>query len=221
MAKSRKSVRCAHRLLSAFLAQRAKKGQWFLVSAIIIIAMISTVVLSSTQVKIGANSDPWQKYSFENLKAESSNAINSMMLENATSKNIEDGSKDYLDFLHSFGDSHGMDVSAYFIVGLPTGSGMNVSVINFAHSDLRDINITLDSTTKIISLLPEKSSETISFTSVPDRFNVNYTLTEVNATGWRKTENGNFQTTRKMFSAVKLRVKSKDDSQIREKIEWK
>lgn len=197
-----------------------RKGQWLLAGAILLITMISTSVISNTQVKIGQDVEPWQKYIFQNLELESSPAINSMIQENATSKNIEGRSRDYLDFLRSFGNSHGMDVSAYFIVGLPAGGDINVSVINFGRNELQDIEITVNGTTKTIASLSDRHSATIAFPAVPDYFAVEYGLTEVNATGGTETESGNFETIRKVFSIVKMRVASKDGSQIWQSTDW-
>jgi len=199
---------------------RGRKGQWFLIAGITIISMMTLVALSRTQVQIGQSSEPWQKYLFENIKTESASAINAILYENATSKNVEESLRDYLDFLEKFGDAHNTNISAYFIVGLPSGSGMNVSIINFDGDTLHNFSMALNGTVKTLGIIPNKNSTTIVFSTVPDYFVVNYTLTKINASGWETQESSGTSTTRKVFSAVKVRVESKDESQIWQKIEW-
>ncbi len=196
------------------------KGQWFIVGAITLITMMVVVAVGRTQVQIGQNIEPWQKYAFQNLKAESPSAINAMIRNNATSDNVEKSSRDYLDFLRSFGDARSINVSAYFIVGLPAESGVNVSIINFARSELQNIAITLNGTTKTIPSIADRNSTTVAFANVPDYFTLNYTLAEVNATGGTEMENGTHETTKKVFSFVMMRVESKDKSQLWQSGEW-
>ena len=207
-------------LFSAFLERRPRKGQWFLIAGLTLISMMTLVVLSRTQIQIGQSSEPWQKYMFDNIKTETPSAINAIIYENATSKNIEERSRDYLDFLQTFGDAHNANISAYFIIGIPAGSGMNVSIINFDQTDMHNVSVALDSTIKTIDIVHDRNSTTLAFSDVPDYFQVNYSLTEVNATGWKTPENSSFSTTKRTFFATKLRVESKDESQIWQKIEW-
>ena len=199
---------------------RHKKGQWFLIAGITIISMMTLVVLSRTQIQIGQSSEPWQKYLFENVKTESASTINAILYENATSRNVEERLRDYLDFLETFGDAHNTNISAYILVGIPSGSGMNVSIVNFDGDALHNFSIALNGTSKTLGIIPAKNSTTIVFSSVPDYFAVNYTLTKINASGWETPENSSTHTARKVFSAVKLRVESKDESQIWQRIDW-
>lgn len=219
MARPKKSFRSASRSSKQFLT-KSRKGQWFLIAGITIISMMTLVALSRTQVQIGQSSEPWQKYLFENIKTESASAINAILYENATSKNAEERLRDYLDFLETFGDAHNTNISAYVLVGIPAGSGMNVSIINFDGDAMHNFSIALNGTAKTLGIIPAKNTTTLVFASVPDYFAVNYTLTKINASGWETPENSSMFTTRKVFSAIKLRVESKDESQIWQRIEW-
>ncbi len=197
----------------------ARKAQWFIVGGLLIATMILTVALSRNQVQIGTGIEPWQKHIFDNVKKDSISAVNSIVLENASSKNIESRLKDYSNFLRNYGDMRAINISAYFLVGLPAGNGINVTIVNFERNTMRPANVTIGGATQSIPEILDRGASTIYFNSVPDYFTVNYTLTEINKTGEKSIENGTFTTTKKIFSAIKIRISTKDNSQIWQKTE--
>ncbi|VVB61724.1 Uncharacterised protein [uncultured archaeon] len=197
-----------------------RKAQWFIIGGLTIITMILSVVLSRNQVQIGTGIEPWQKYVFDNIKTDSRNAINSILAENATSGNIEARARDYSNFLRNFGNSRGVNITSYFIIGLPSGNGINVSVVNFEKRTMQPITITVNGTTQSVAQIPDTSATTLVFSSVPDYFTVNYTVTEIDALGNSETDNQTLPTTKRAFSAIKVRIASKDGSQIWQNVEW-
>ncbi len=197
-----------------------RKAQWFIIGGLLIITMILSVALSRNQVQIGQNIEPWQKYVFDNIKTDSRSAINSILAENATSDNIEARLRDYSNFLRNFGNGRGINITSYFIVGLPSGNGINVTIVNFQKAKMQPIAITINETTQSVAQISDTGSNTLVFNSVPDYFTVNYTVTEINAAGISETDNQTLTTTKRAFSAIKLRVASKDGNQVWQNVEW-
>lgn len=196
---------------------RRKKAQWFVVGAFLIITMISAVIMGKNAVKIDDDMNPIQRQIFKNIKGDSGIALNSVLYENRTSENLEMRLKDYSNFIRDFGKIHAINITSYLIVGLPAGNGVNVTVVNFQRSSMQPIEITINGTTKNISSLADGSAATLAFSSAPDYFTINYTIT---TPGEPLTESESANMTKKVFSAVKLRVESKDKSQIWQNVGW-
>ena len=200
-----------------YCVKRRKKAQWFVIGAFLIITMISAIVMGKNAVKLGDDLDPLQRQIYKNIKADIDIALNSILHEEQTSENLEMRLEDYSNFVREFGKIHAINISTYFIVGLPSGNDVNVTVVNFQKTAMQPIEITINGTTKNISNLADGTSETITFESVPDYFIVNYTIT---TPGDLLPESESTNMTKRVFSAVKLRVESKDQSQVWQKIGW-
>lgn len=197
-----------------------RKGQWFIVGAFLIITLLSAAIFGRSQVQIGGEIEPWQKYIFRNIKADSENALTSILSENRTSENIEARLKDYSDFIRTFGDSRAINLTLYFIVGLPTADGLNITVVNFEKNRMSPVSITVNGTTQTIAEIPDGSASTVAFSPLPDYIVINYTITEINSAGAPETESDAFNTTQKVFSALKLRISTKDGNQVWQDIRW-
>ncbi len=195
---------------------RRKKAQWFVVGAFLIITMISAVIMGQSAVKIDEDMNPVQRQIFKNIKADSEIALNSILYENRTSENLEMRIKDYSNFIREFGKVHAINATSYMIVGLPTGSGINVTVVNFQKTPMQSIEVTINGTTQNATI-PDGSAATLAFSSVPDYFTVSYTIA---TPGEDLPESESTNMTRRVFSAVKLRVESSDESQIWQKVGW-
>lgn len=196
-----------------------RKAQWFIVGGLLIVTMILTVALSRNQIQIGTGTEPWQKHVFDNLRKDSVSAVNSIILENASSKNIENRLKDYLNFLDNYGAARAIKINSYYIAGLPVGNGINVTIANFEGSRIEPAILTINGTSQSIPQILDKEASTVAFSSVPDYFTFNYTLSEINETGGQSIETGTIDTTRKVFSAIKIRISTKDGSQIWQRTE--
>jgi|GEM_PF-1951533 len=214
--RRKKSSRSAS-LHSKLFSLRRKKGQWFIVGAFLIITMISAIIMGKNAVKIDEDMNPIQKEIFKNVEGDREIALNSVLYENRTSENLETRLKEYSSFIRDFGRVHAINITTYLIVGLPTGNGVNVTVVNFQKAPMQPITIAINGTEKNISNLADGAAETIAFDSVPDYFTVNYTIT---TPGESLPEIESTNMTKRVFSAVKLRVESSDASQIWQNVGW-
>ncbi|MFH1472331.1 MAG: hypothetical protein ABIF85_05505 [Nanoarchaeota archaeon] len=196
---------------------RRKKAQWFIVGAFLIITMISAVIMGKNAVNLSDDLDPLQRQIYKNIKADIDIALNSVLYEERTSENLQMRLKDYSNFIRDFGKIHTINISTYLIVGLPSGNDINVTVINFQKTAMQPIEITINGTTKNISMLLDGTAETVTFTSVPDYFTVSYTIA---TPGESLPESESINMTKRVFSAVKLRVESRDKSQVWQKVGW-
>lgn len=195
---------------------KRRKAQWFIVGAFLMITMISAVIMGKNAVKIDEDMNPVQRQIFKNIKADSEIALNSILYENRTSENLQMRLKDYSIFIRDFGKIHAINATTYMIVGLPTGSGINVTVVNFQKTPMQPIEVTINGTTHNATI-PDGSAATLAFSSVPDYFTINYKIT---TPGESLPETDSTNMTKRVFSAVKLRVESKDRSQVWQKVGW-
>lgn len=192
-------------------AGTARKGQWFIISGLLLSTIVLGAALSKSQVRLGETREPFEKYIFENAESKGADAVNAILAENATSGNIESRLKDYLLFLKNFGNSRGINISSYFVVGLPLETGgMNVTVVNFANT-LSNISLSANGSTQNIQEIPANSASTVSFSSVPGYFLFNYTFFDEES---QETQADSFNLTKRVFAVVKTRVETKDGNQV-------
>ncbi|MCK4550830.1 MAG: hypothetical protein KAT91_02660 [Candidatus Aenigmarchaeota archaeon] len=183
-----------------------KKGQMFIVGAFVLCLLLATVVIGKNSVSSIVSFDS-TNYLFENLLHESKSIVNIIAKENMSSENIGHRILEYSAFTNRFGQEHKMNTSGYFIVAVPVGDDMNVSVINFEKQQMVDIKIRINGTEKTISTLAHNSAKTVVFTNVPDYMNFNYTYIDSDQNTQTQEEN----TTKRLFSFVKLRFVSGED----------
>ena len=195
---------------------KRRKGQWFVIGAFLIITMISAVIMGQSAVTINEDLNPIQRQIFKNIKADSEIALNSILYEDRTSENLEIRIKEYSNFIRDFGKVHAIDATSYMIVGLPTAGGINVTVVNFQKTSMQPIEVTINGTTQSATI-PDGSTATLAFSSVPDYFTIDYTIT---TPGEALPESESTNMTKRVFSAVKLRVESNDKNQIWQKVGW-
>ena len=119
---------------------------------------------------------------FSNTLLESKKTINIVAKENMTSYNMENRLIEYSLFLNRIGKEHNMNITGYFIVAIPNGDDMNVSVINFGKSAMKDIKININDTENSFGSINSMQSDTKIILNVPEFMNFNYSYFESNGT---------------------------------------
>ncbi len=186
-----------------------KKGQMFIVGAFVICILLATAAVGKNAIKIYAPEDT-TKNMFSNILSESKNTVNIIAKENLTSKNMENRLLEYLAFTSRVGEEHKINLSGYFLVAMPTGNDLNVTLVNFNKKPMTGIKICVNSSEKTINSLTHNNAATITFTNVPDYLKFNYTYSEYNGTA-TETLTEEINTTKRLFSYLKLRFLSGED----------
>lgn len=179
----------------------SRKGQWFLVSGLILIFIISSVALSRTQIKFGAEAGYTAKEVYNNVKDEVASVVNIIITENATSENLEARLMEYGDFIKDYGVRHGIAFGGYAIVGLPSKDTINVTIVNFETKELSNVRIVIGGEQRDIDKVV--ANRTVSFPTQAEYFPVNYTLTIGNVTDTQQ-----FETARRTWAIFKIRAQS-------------
>ena len=183
-----------------------RKGQVFLIGAFVLCIMIATAVSGRSSL---INTMPFDgtKHSFSNTILESKKTINIIAKENMTSYNLENRLLEYSFFLDRIGKEHNMNVTGYFVVAIPNGNDMNVSIINFGKYAMEDITIRINDTDTVFGSVMSMQSETKTITNVPEFMTFNYSYLESNGISdefFSEEEN----TSKKMFSYIKIRFEN-------------
>lgn len=186
-----------------------RKGQMFLVGALILCAAIAGAVISTKSVYMTTPSN-FADSMFSNMEYESRYVVNLIAKENATSKNIEHRMIEYMSFLDYMALERNIKYSGYFIIALPVGNDLNVTLLNYNKAMIDSAEITVAGTTKSTVFLSHKDSVTMTFDDVPDNMTFNYTLSYYDGTS-TKTNTDETNITRRLFSAVNIRFLSGDN----------
>ena len=186
-----------------------RKGQMFLVGALILCAAIAGAVISTKSVYMTTPSN-FADSMFSNLESESRYVVNLIAKENATSKNIEHRMIEYMSFLDYMALERNIKYSGYFLIALPLGNDLNVTLINYNKAMIDSAEITVAGTTKSTAFLPHKDSVTMTFDDVPDFFKFNYTISYYDGVS-TVTMADETNMTRRLFSAVNIRFLSGDN----------
>ncbi|MBW6462266.1 MAG: hypothetical protein K0B07_04430 [DPANN group archaeon] len=186
-----------------------RKGQMFLVGALILCAAIVGAVISTKSVYIATSSN-FADDMFSNMEYESKYVVNLIAKENATSNNIEHRMIEYMSFLDYMALERNIKYSGYLIIALPVGNDLNVTLINYNNALINSAEITVAGTTKSTASLPHKEATTITFEDVPDNMFLNYTISYYDGST-TKTNTDELNITRRLFSAVKIRFVSGDN----------
>lgn len=176
-----------------------RKGQFIIIGAIAIIFMLTLVTLARAPLRIEAVGP--EKPIFDNLRTESRELINVILAENANSTNLENRLLDWAHFAGNYSRRHATLLRGYFVVALPSGQGLNVTIMNFMGS-AAIVNVTANSSAGSASLAAEEA-KTITFASVSDSFDFSY-----NFSVGGEVDSKSLNVTRRAFAAIKTRITS-------------
>ena len=187
-----------------------RKGQVFLIGAFVLCIMIATAVSGRSSL---INTMPFDstKHSFSNVILESKKTINIISKENLTSYNMENRLLEYSLFLDRIGKEHNMNITGYFIIAIPYGDDMNVSVINFGKSTMKDIKINLNDTENLFGSINSMQSNTKTISTVPEYMKFNYSYLESNGIS-DEYFSEEINTSKKVFSYIKIRFENNNNA---------
>ena len=183
-----------------------RKGQVFLIGAFVLCIMIATAVSGRSSL-INAVPFDGTKHSFSNTILESKKTINLIAKENMTSYNMENRLLEYSLFLDRIGKEHNMNITGYFIVAIPNGDDMNVSIINFGKYTMTDIIIRINDIDTVFGSVTSMQSDTKTISTVPEFMEFNYSYLESNGIS-DELFSEEVNTSKKVFSYIKIRFEN-------------
>ncbi|NOQ55397.1 MAG: hypothetical protein GQ477_01180 [Nanohaloarchaea archaeon] len=186
-----------------------RKGQMFLVGALILCAAIAGAAISTKAVSMTTPNN-FADDMFSNIENENRYVLNLIAKENVTSKNIEHRMIEYMSFIDHMALERNIKYTGYFIIALPINDDLNVTIINYNKALIDSADIIIDGTKKSVVFLPHKDSVTMTFDDVPDYMTFNYTVSYSDGISLI-TQTDEINMTRRLFSAVNIRFKSGDN----------
>ncbi len=187
---------------------RKRKGQWLLITALIFSLTLTTIVLMGSRATDSADIAYGDKNMFDNIMAESQDAVNVILSENRTSEYLETGLAVYVEFLKRYVNEHNSDISGFYVVGLPSGDDLNLTVANFLGAEMQGMNLSLGGTEFLNLQLDDGNFSTFRFVSVPDSFLFSCNFTYVDDDGDIVGKNHQFNMTRRVFDVFDVRMES-------------
>lgn len=189
---------------------KRRKGQWLLITALILSLTITTVVIMKSQIKDTSDITGSRKNMFENIKGESNDVINIILGENYTSSHLRTGLKTYTAFLKRYSAEHASNASGFYIAGMPKDSDLNITVMNFLGTPMENLNISAGSEQALNLRIPDGNATTFRFQSMPEAYQFSYNFT-YNDAGIQLTKNSTFAAPKRVFVVIDLKMESKNE----------
>ena len=192
-----------------------KKGQWLITGAIVIIAMLSGIVLSSNTITPGLYSKEIETYIFDNIANEFDNALDIIIAANSNSSNIEENMTKYFDFVDTHAIARTITIQEYALIGLPVPSGINITVVNFYGVLLKDLNLTINGVSIAPVAIYNKDFKTFNFIDSSSKYSIKYTANVTDAQTYEIVSN-NISVDRRVFGI--LDIKASTEGYIRREL---
>lgn len=189
---------------------KRRKGQWLVITALILSLTITTVVMMKSHAKDITDIGISRKNMFENIKSESNDAINIMLGENYTSSHLRTSLKTYIAFLKRYSAEHASNVSGFYIVGMPKDSGLNITVMNFLGNPMENLNISAGGKEALNLRIPDGNATTYQFQSMPDAYQFSYNFTYTDA-GAPSARSSTFAAPKRVFAVLDLKMESENE----------
>lgn len=176
-----------------------RKGQYFIIGAAALCFAIAYILLGQYAINIEVG--PSDKNTFDNIKNDFPNVVNIILQENKTTSNLEEDMRDYIKFLDDYSERHAINLTGYFIIGLPykekTAKKMNVTIGNFMKKSISDFKIVLDGKSYTINTMENDNITSFNYTLNNNYFEVKYNFSELG-------ENVSFETSNKLFEVFEI-----------------
>jgi len=155
---------------------KRRKGQIFIIMALLIILSIGFFAPAAFKVRIG-EPELAARLFFDNIRTEFPHAIDFALAENSSSDHIAARLREFYDFASASAAEKQLNISLYYILGVPTDDQLNVTVGNLYFTDLKNINITVNGASQSIASLSFGQFQTLAFPLSGSGFaNLTYTL---------------------------------------------
>ena len=188
-----------------------RKGQFYIISVAVLIFMTSLILASRFMYPSQTAELDRTQYMFTNMKSELNYVVNVIVADSADSTNIEDKMHIFFVFLDTYSKNHNLDLEGYYIIGLPLGDDLNITLGNFRQYPLDNIEINITNSTgtqsRNITILGPWMESTLNFSSVfggPENITVLINFAQLDSPIA-------FNTTRKVFEVFELELGKQQD----------
>lgn len=172
-----------------------RKGQFFIIGALLIAALIAGFVL----LDIGGLDAPTTqtpKHLFDRSMNEFPVAVNTITADGEPVENMERRIISYLEYQQYLLNSHALQTQSHALISIPENGNVTFVFANFHGTDADDIALTVDGSKQTIDQVPDGQVATFSFDNLPSGFDVRLAFTV------EKTFNTTFTTSRHRRSAL-------------------
>lgn len=188
-----------------------RKGQFYIISVAVLIFMTSLILASRFMYPSQTAELDRTQYMFTNMKSELNYVVNVIVADSANSTNIEDKMHIFFVFLDTYSKNHNLNLEGYYIIGLPLGDDLNITVGNFRQYSLDNIEINITNSTgtqsQNITILGPWTESTLNFSSV---FSSSGNITVLINFAQLDSPIA-FNTTRKVFEVFELELGKQQD----------
>ncbi|MFH1431868.1 MAG: hypothetical protein ABIG84_01505 [archaeon] len=187
---------------------KKRKGQWLLITSLILIISISTIILMTAESKDITETSYSNKELFGNIEKESQSAINVILSENHTSEHLTSNLKIYIEFLRQYANEHNSKLSGFYIIGMPYNSDLNITIANFLGVPMKNLNISVENNQLQNLHMDDRNFTTFHFAPVGNDIIFNYNFTYTDSSNEMKTMNHTLSTKKRVFSILDLNMES-------------
>lgn len=154
----------------------AREGQFFIIGALLIAAVIvGIVLLESSGLQPPATQTPRQL--FDRALHEFPTATNTITAEEDTVGGMERRMTSYLAFQHYLFASHGLQARSHTVIGLPQDTDITFLLFNHRRVRMNNVSLRVNGTEQTLGTLPSGETAQFSFTGVPVALDVRLSFT--------------------------------------------
>lgn len=196
-------------ILASQVKERKRLGQWLIVGAFLVIAMISGLFLSSRIINPELFSRDAEAFAFANIENEFALAMGAMANLTANSTDFENKIMAYFDFVENYGLSRSITIQEFALLGQPTDEGLNVTIANYYGVGIHNMSLNINGVSIEIEHIDSRDSKTLQFLDTNAQYNLSYSLTIVeNGKKEKITNNAFFD--RRLFGILHAKISAID-----------
>lgn len=181
-----------------------RKAQYYILAAAFVIFMVASIYfVSRTTFNIKNTASD---YIFSNIKNDFPNAVNTIVENNSDSASIEANMSTYINFLQNYTQRRNLILRGYFVVGVPHGNDLNITIGNFYNSSLYNFEVNATNNTATLSnkqIILEKN-QVYTFPTYSNIYKKDNTINITIKHDAMAAEE--FETTKKLFSYIRLEM---------------
>ncbi|MCJ7450463.1 MAG: hypothetical protein MUP58_01850 [Candidatus Nanohaloarchaeota archaeon QJJ-9] len=172
-----------------------RKAQFFMIGMIILSSLILGFIGIRSGISFSSTTDKQTQRIFDHNLERFPEAVSSAIREEKSSKNLEKDLKTYIEFQNYVEKTHGIQSQSFFLIGIPTAGGYNLTVGNYRGEKLENLTVELGEESINHSISDERI-ESYSINCTESFFEVSVSF-----------EGGEYQfnSTKKVFSLYNLR----------------
>lgn len=151
-----------------------RSGQWLVAGGFLVLSLLAAVVLTKTGLQFATFDRSNENLIFTTLSDEFDNVLVILLNETTSLPSATGTFNDYLTFSDVYATSRGVQLSQFLIAGVPTPTGINLTVVNYENQPVTNFRITVNGVPSVLTDISDRDSRSYSMTTASDRYNVTY-----------------------------------------------